>query len=207
MFVKYSEYCKRISSDCILIFLFLLQLAVYNQNLSAVHEIWKDYIKYYGPSIFSLQRFICSFTRLRDLSSAYQALQYMVVLALRGNTSIMSNAEGKLYSSRVLDIPIPNLESSLQRFDMEEFDEQFVPLKVDAYIRSIEWSTVSTTGKEVESSGVVGLGKTKCVPAMHLLKPSFGNVMRACAQNQNYRLAEQLMIQVRYCFSLPDFLG
>lgn len=207
MFVKYSEYCKRISSDCILIFLFLLQLAVYNQNLSAVHEIWKDYIKYYGPSIFSLQRFICSFTRLRDLSSAYQALQYMVVLALRGNTSIMSNAEGKLYSSRVLDIPIPNLESSLQRFDMEEFDEQFVPLKVDAYIRSIEWSTVSTTGKEVESSGVVGLGKTKCVPAMQLLKPSFGNVMRACAQNQNYRLAEQLMIQVRYCFSLPDFLG
>ncbi|KAJ9189925.1 hypothetical protein P3X46_001173 [Hevea brasiliensis] len=175
----------------------LLKLAVCKQNLSAVHEIWKDYIKYYSPSISSLKKFIWSFTRLRDISSAYQALQHMVALALQGNTSITSTAEGRLYSSR-LDIPIPsNVELGLQRFDMKEFDEQFDPVKVDPCTRSIEWSTISKIGKEVDSSGIVGLDKTKCVPAMKVLRPSFTDVIYACAQNQNYRLAEQLMIQMQ----------
>ncbi|KAF2301497.1 hypothetical protein GH714_025145 [Hevea brasiliensis] len=187
-FVDIFRYCAR-SPDPL--------LAVCKQNLSAVHEIWKDYIKYYSPSISSLKKFIWSFTRLRDISSAYQALQHMVALALQGNTSITSTAEGRLYSSR-LDIPIPsNVELGLQRFDMKEFDEQFDPVKVDPCTRSIEWSTISKIGKEVDSSGIVGLDKTKCVPAMKVLRPSFTDVIYACAQNQNYRLAEQLMIQMQ----------
>ncbi|XP_058115028.1 pentatricopeptide repeat-containing protein At1g76280 isoform X2 [Magnolia sinica] len=84
----------------------LLKLAVLQQNLSAVHEIWKDCIKYYNPSIISLRKFVWSFARLSDLRSAYNVLQRMVALALKGSASVRMSADGRYQSSR-LDIPIP----------------------------------------------------------------------------------------------------
>ncbi|KDO43134.1 hypothetical protein CISIN_1g004279mg [Citrus sinensis] len=84
----------------------LLKLAVWQKNLSAVHEIWEDYIKHYSLSIFSLRKFVWSFTRLRDLKSAYETLQHMVALAMMGKLYINRTSEGRLRSSR-LDIPIP----------------------------------------------------------------------------------------------------
>ncbi|KAJ0986773.1 hypothetical protein J5N97_005129 [Dioscorea zingiberensis] len=90
----------------------LLKLAVLQKNLSAVHEIWEDCVRYYSPSIIILRKFIWSFTRLHDLQSAYNVLQHMVSLALanKGISSLRKSATGRYQSSR-LDIPIPLIDS------------------------------------------------------------------------------------------------
>ncbi|KAI3962724.1 hypothetical protein MKW92_022630, partial [Papaver armeniacum] len=76
------------------------------EDLSAVHSIWKEFTKYYTPSIICLRHFISSFTRFGDLASACRALQHMVALVLQGSHLSMTSAEAKYRSSR-LDIPIP----------------------------------------------------------------------------------------------------
>lgn len=83
----------------------MLQFAVLQRNLSAVHDIWKDCTKYYTPSIVTLRKFIWSFTRLDDLESAYAVLQHMIVLA--AHASLRTSSAGRFQSSR-LDIPIPS---------------------------------------------------------------------------------------------------
>ncbi|KAM0941752.1 putative tetratricopeptide-like helical domain superfamily, pentacotripeptide-repeat region of PRORP [Dioscorea sansibarensis] len=87
----------------------LLKLAVLQKNLSAVHEIWQDCIRYYSPSIIILRKFIWSFTRLHDLQSAHHVLQCMVALANQGISSIKTSTTGRYQSSR-LDIPIPLMD-------------------------------------------------------------------------------------------------
>uniref|UniRef100_A0A1D1YHD1 Pentatricopeptide repeat-containing protein At1g76280 n=1 Tax=Anthurium amnicola TaxID=1678845 RepID=A0A1D1YHD1_9ARAE len=86
----------------------LLKLAVWQENLSLAHEIWRDLRKYYSPSIISLRKFIWSFTRLGDLQSAYIILQYMVSVAVCESDSLRKSGEGRFLSSR-LDIPMPAL--------------------------------------------------------------------------------------------------
>ncbi|XP_050234467.1 pentatricopeptide repeat-containing protein At1g76280 isoform X2 [Mercurialis annua] len=186
---------QRMSGKNEVTYMQLLKLAVCQRNLSAVHEIWKDFTKLYSPSILSLQNLIQSFTRLGDVNSACGTLQYMVSLTLQGGyTSIRSTDGGRLYSSR-LDIPIPsNVKSSLQGFCLKEKNEQFFPLMADVYANNIEQSTISISRNEVQC---VGLNQTKGVPTMKVLKSSFGDVIHACAQTQNYRLAEQLMLQMQ----------
>lgn len=68
----------------------LLKLAVWQKDLFTVQEMWKECISKYSPNIIclTLRRFICSLARLGDLKSAYEALQKMMVLAIRGSTSI-----------------------------------------------------------------------------------------------------------------------
>ncbi|KAK1316536.1 Pentatricopeptide repeat-containing protein [Acorus calamus] len=83
----------------------LLKVAVQQQNVSAVHEIWKDCAKHYSPNIVTLRKFIWSFSILGDLESAFIALKHMVALALRGSVSVRLSAEGRYHSN--LDIPIP----------------------------------------------------------------------------------------------------
>lgn len=118
-------------------YIMLLKLAVSQQNLSAVYEIWKDYIKHFSPSILTLQKLIWSFTRLRDLKSAYEKLQHMVVLAIRGNTFVQTSSIGQLYPSRV-NIPIhSNCELGLQKFDLKD-NEQSVPLTANASACNIQ---------------------------------------------------------------------
>ncbi|CAM8920878.1 unnamed protein product [Rhodiola kirilowii] len=46
---------------------------VLQKNLSAVHEIWKEYVKYYNPTILSLRFFIWAFSSLKDLESARES--------------------------------------------------------------------------------------------------------------------------------------
>ncbi|XP_021902495.1 pentatricopeptide repeat-containing protein At1g76280 isoform X2 [Carica papaya] len=165
----------------------LLKLAVWQQNLSAVHEIWKDYVKHYSMSIMSLRKFIWSFTRLGDLKSAYETLQHMVALAVRGRLFIRTNVEGKLCSSR-LDIPIPsNGEVTLK--------EDSVVLKIDSHV---EQCTVSSTQNgEIENARMCLLNKYKGMPMMKVLRWSFSDVIHACAQAQNGGLAEELMQQMQ----------
>ncbi|XP_042480885.1 pentatricopeptide repeat-containing protein At1g76280 isoform X2 [Macadamia integrifolia] len=98
----------------------LLKLAVYQGNLSAVHEIWKEWAKYYSPSIISLRKFIWSFAKLNDLVSAFDTLQQMVALVFKGTASIKQSAEGKFHFSR-LDIPVPlNNALEIRRCNIEE---------------------------------------------------------------------------------------
>ncbi|XP_065865971.1 pentatricopeptide repeat-containing protein At1g76280 isoform X2 [Euphorbia lathyris] len=176
-------------------YLQLLKLAVGQQNLSAVHEIWKSYIKCYSPHVLSLQKFILSLTTLRDLRSAFQLLQYMVALAIRGNTFF---ARECLSSSR-LDIPIPsNAEVGLQSFDLKEIYVQSTLLKPYTKSGYTQLSTIfNTRNKEVESVGRVGLDKIESVSVMKVLKTSFKNVIYACAQSQNSGLAKLLMMQIQ----------
>ncbi|KAJ0086055.1 hypothetical protein Patl1_09415 [Pistacia atlantica] len=173
------------------------QLAVWQLNLPAVHEIWKHYIKHYSLSIFSLRKFIWSFTRLKDLNSAYETLQHMVALAMKGRLYVNRTSEGKLSSSR-LDIPIPsNVPLSSQKVDLEKYDNVFA-LKMDTDTRNNEQSIKFNRG--ISEAGRVKLGmmnKFETMPVMKVLRWSFNDVMHACAQTQNSGLAEQLMLQMQ----------
>lgn len=175
----------------------LLKLAVWQKNLSAVHEIWEDYIKHYSLSIFSLRKFIWSFTRLRDLNSAYETLQHMVALAMMGKLYINRTSEGRLRSSR-LDIPIPlNGQLSSLKVDFGENDHA-VALRMDTSVRNNEQCVISNVGiSEAESVKIGMMNKFKALPVMKVLRWSFSDVIHACGQTQNSGLAEQLMLQMQ----------
>lgn len=174
-----------------------MQLAVLQNNLSAVQEIWNDYIKHYSLSIISLRKFIWSFTRLGDLKFAYGILQEMVALAIRGGTSIYRNVEGKLLSSK-LDIPIPlNHKVGMKKFDQKEGIVS-VP---SMYYEKLDDNDIS---REHYAALVFGITESermqnmlKCKPVMKVLRWSFSDVMHGCAKSKNYELAEQLIIQVK----------
>ncbi|KAG1327487.1 pentatricopeptide repeat-containing protein [Cocos nucifera] len=89
----------------------LLKLAVMQENLSAVHEIWKDCTRYYSPSIVTLRKFVRSFTKLGDLEYAYNVLQLMMAIVRQESASVTISATGRYRSSR-LDIPIPLTNNS-----------------------------------------------------------------------------------------------
>ncbi|KAM7250277.1 hypothetical protein ACFE04_022160 [Oxalis oulophora] len=166
----------------------ILKLAVWQQNLSVVHEIWKDYVKHYSLSMIVLRKFICSFTRLKDIQSAYQTLQYMIGLAISGKLSISMTPKGKLVSSR-LDIPMPlNCELGSQISITSEKDTS--PLHM-------EQSPLDLGNKQLDASKAGILSKHENKPAMKLLRWSFNDVMHGCAQTKNSGLAEQLMQQMQ----------
>ncbi|KAL3340730.1 hypothetical protein AABB24_029054 [Solanum stoloniferum] len=159
----------------------LLKLAVLQQNLSAVHEIWKECSKFYSLSLLSLRKFIWSFTELRDLNSAHTALQQMVRLAFRENSYISRTAEGRFCDLR-LDIPAPSsgnwsfIDVSLDTVGSSNFDME----------RQSLGSMETNTARKTLSASVV-----------KLLRWSFNDVIHACAQVQNCDLAEQLMLQMQ----------
>ncbi|KAK3006304.1 hypothetical protein RJ639_016858 [Escallonia herrerae] len=180
----------------------LLKLAVLQQNLPAVHELWKEYTRYYNVSVVSLRKFIRSFTRLGDLKSASESLQKMVTLAFRGGFVIAKTAEGKMYPSK-LDIPIPSSSDlGLKKYWKE--NKIFVPSVFQACNES------NTQASDIVDSGTFGIGKIEdrtdgrvllkkpmAVPVMKVLRWSFNDVIHACAQTRNYRLAEQLFAQMQ----------
>ncbi|XP_048331693.1 pentatricopeptide repeat-containing protein At1g76280 isoform X2 [Ziziphus jujuba] len=175
----------------------LLKLAVGQKNLSAVHQIWNDYIKHYSLSIISLRKFIWSFTRLGDLKSAYGILQQMVALAIRGSTSIYRSVEGKLLSPK-LDIPIPvNRE-----LGMEKLDPQAGAVSIPSvYCEKLESNAIY---KEECAAVVFGIREAERMlnmynskPLMKVLRWSFSDVMHGCARLKNCELAEQLILQMQ----------
>ncbi|XP_068646920.1 pentatricopeptide repeat-containing protein At1g76280 [Aristolochia californica] len=138
----YADYClglmeTQLTGKSEITYWELLKLAVWQQNLSAVHEIWKECTKYYSPSIISLRKFIWSFTRLGDLGSACEALQRMVALALQKSTSLRASPEGQFQSSG-LDIPIPTNNSFL---DYKTFEEGDTERSKDFILKCIDVST------------------------------------------------------------------
>ncbi|CAK7336289.1 unnamed protein product [Dovyalis caffra] len=154
----------------------LLKLAVSLQNRSAIYEIWKDYIKHFSPSIISLRKFIWSFTRLRDLKSAYKTLQHMVVLAMQGNTVVRTSSTGQLYSSRS-NIPLnSNSELGMPQYELKD-NEQPVPSTTNTSACNIQESVTLFMGKkEVESGGAIGLDKWEIMPVLRLLEWSFADM-------------------------------
>ena len=188
-----------------LLWLFLLfsypvffQLAVWQQNLSAVHEIWKDYIQNYSLNIIFLRKFIWSFTRLKDLKSAYETLQHMVALAINGRLFVIRTGKGRLYSSR-LDIPIPSKgELGSPKVKLGE-NEQSLALKFGTDASNIE--------KSKSVSATVGMPNNyKILPVMKVLRWSFSDLLHACAQARDYELAEELMVLVGQLFFYPELL-
>ncbi|KAI5341759.1 hypothetical protein L3X38_009634 [Prunus dulcis] len=179
----------------------LLKLAVWQQNLPAAHEIWKDYIKCYSLSIIPLRKFIWSFTRLGDLKSAYEKLQYMVALAIRGNTYVNRTSEGKLYSSR-LDIPIPSIcELDLKKLDLEDNKHSIPSIYCenldDHAVNADQCTTFGLGVGEVENVGMDMLDIHISQPVMKILRWSFSDVIHACARLRNGGLAEQLILQMQ----------
>ncbi|KAH1121476.1 hypothetical protein J1N35_004636 [Gossypium stocksii] len=164
----------------------LLKLAVWQQDLSAAREIWEDYIKHYSLNIISLRRFIWSFTRLKDLKSAYKTLQHMVALAISGKHFVRRTDEGRLYSSR-LDIPIPSKSESGSQNVQSGENEQSLAFKFD--------TDSSNLDRSKSISATVGmLNNYKNLPVMEVLRLSINDVLHACAQARAYGLAEQLMM-------------
>lgn len=164
---------------------FEFQLAVSQKNLSAVQEIWNECFRNYSLNIFSLKRFIWSFTRLGDLKSAYDALQQMVVLAIRGSTSFYST-EGNLCFSR-LDIPIPSKHES----------KIFYLTKLDNDGSNKDQASVfSVKVRETADVQVRMSNPFESKPVMKALRWSFNDVISACAYLNNNGLAEPLLAQV-----------
>ncbi|CAN0877087.1 Pentatricopeptide repeat-containing protein At1g76280 [Linum grandiflorum] len=176
-------------------YLEVLKLAVWQQNIHAVHEIWKNYITHYTPSFVALHKFIWSFARLREIQPACKILQYMVTLAFGGrdaataSTSEENNftsiGKGSSGSPR-LDIPVP-YKSDLVSLDIDCMQtKQLVPLKSD---------TSSAIGDRRGMRN--GISRYLDASKMKALKNSFDELIRACAKTQNCGLAKQLMLQMQ----------
>ncbi|KAI5341776.1 hypothetical protein L3X38_009651 [Prunus dulcis] len=106
--------------------------------------------------------------KVGDLKSAYEKLQYMAALAIRGNTYVNKTSEGKLYSSR-LDIPIP----------------------------STYQCTTFGLGVGEENVGMDMLDIHISQPVTKILRWSFSDVIHPCARLRNGGLAEELILQLR----------
>ncbi|KAK9740130.1 hypothetical protein RND81_03G013900 [Saponaria officinalis] len=199
--VMYRDQCLNLMDQHLLgknehTYTALLKLAVWEQNLSAVHGILREHCKYYSLNIISLRKFIWSFTRLKDLESAYKTLQYMVSVALKEGTFLRRTMLGKIYCPS-LDIPIPS-------DTVTNFLDSDSPL--DGHLtsnKSVDCEeTIINTSKALECSSLNSdaslLEDHKKGPIKKVLRWSFSDVIHACAQCRNAALAEKLIVQMQY---------
>ncbi|KAK6116789.1 hypothetical protein DH2020_049522 [Rehmannia glutinosa] len=175
----------------------LLKLAVLQQDLPVVRDIWKEYINCHSPSIITVRKFIRSFTRLRDLESASVALQQMIAVAFQQKDSITKTAEGRLFDSR-LDIPIP-FRDDLARNRYGENSYTSISSSSEYYKErdSNEGVNFGMEAKEVRADGLSLSKQPFAGPVMKLLRWSFGDIIHTCANSKNVLLAEQLMLQMQ----------
>ncbi|XP_065025160.1 pentatricopeptide repeat-containing protein At1g76280-like isoform X3 [Musa acuminata AAA Group] len=245
----------------------LLKLAVLQRNLSAVHEIWKEYTRYYSPSVIMLRKFIWCYAKLGDLDSGNAALKHLLVLARQGSASLSISGTGN-YQSSAVDIPIPTKEKSYEkRFSLDNLssltfegnpEKNEGPIEVSMDESSMGHHSIMKNlelKKSFESQSKLNiidalllkingntffneLGKGRCIPVAHtiydgavqidssnfqvkqedfselssgkmkqglemtscplknLLRWSFNDMIHACAQSNNYQMAEQLFLQM-----------
>ncbi|KAL8141009.1 hypothetical protein V2J09_007030 [Rumex salicifolius] len=161
-------------------------LAVWKKNLSVVHEIWKEYVKYYNMNIISLRNFIRAFASLNDLQYAYSSMQQMVALALKGEAGFFKSPTGSL-SCRQLDIPIPSDNDlpvhSISVNNVEMGNDIMYPQQCTPYDAEILKSKTSVASMLEEHK--------------RLFRCSFSDVIQACARSANSILAEQLFLQMQ----------
>ncbi|KAK9160415.1 hypothetical protein Syun_006756 [Stephania yunnanensis] len=222
----HADYCLNLMEDRLLgksevTYCELLKLAVWQQSLTAVHEIWKEFVKHYSPSIISLRKFIWAFTRLGDLVSACESLQRMVDMVLHGSAYVKKSAGGKFGSSD-LDIPIP---SKVDWGQLGELPLSDVP--ADTSSCKNQWFFVQNgsnssylelnkgcrnfsmhvdnheSNSYFQIRGLVNpvlhwqRGNAETLPTMKILRWSFSDIIHTCAQSKNSKLAEQLFLQMR----------
>lgn len=165
-------------------------------NLPAVHQMWEEYIKHYNMSIIVLRKFIWSFRKLGDSTSAFNVLQQMVSLANEGVILIDRK------STRI-DIPVlSNRKLGSTVLDMEDNQQvnSFIcPPSVyllDANSVGIDQQIKFMGYKEAKSADMTRVNRPNHLLILKILTWSFSNVIAACAKDQNYGLAEQLILQV-----------
>ncbi|KAH6778303.1 hypothetical protein C2S51_009615 [Perilla frutescens var. frutescens] len=181
----------------IITYFHLLKLAVLQQNLSAAQEIWKECVNYYSLSIITLRKFIWAFTSLRDLESAYMALQQMVAVASHHKFSTTATREERLPILR-LDVPIPFSDGSArERYIRNSYTS--VPFSSEHNKENVSNKGVrfGMEAREVANAVVSMSEQTLSRPVMKLLTGSFDDIISACARSRNFMFAEQLMLQMQ----------
>ncbi|XP_021843878.2 pentatricopeptide repeat-containing protein At1g76280 [Spinacia oleracea] len=180
----------------------LLKVAVWQKNLSAVHEIWREHCKHYKVNVLSLRKFIWSFTRLMDLESAYRTLQHMVVLVSKEDIFLRRTVQGKIYCPQ-LDIPIPSGSvADVMCFDLHK-DQHASPASSDGegmIMNSIEEVQCSPFYAEDNmdcSTGIEMLEDLKKGPIKKILRWSFNDVIHACGHCKEPELAQKLIAQMQ----------
>lgn len=163
------------------------------QDLSAAHGIWNECTSYYALSILTLRKFVQAFTRLGDIESAYTALQQMVVEAFQ-HSKIATSADGKMLDPR-LDIPIPFLH-----------ENRVGNIKNTSILSGTEFYSVKNPNMGDELGTAVSTNRANefgfshppfSVAEKKLLRWSFCDIIHACANLQNFTLAEKAMLQVQ----------
>ncbi|KAK8933725.1 Pentatricopeptide repeat-containing protein [Platanthera zijinensis] len=189
----------------------LLKHSVVQKSLLTVHEIWKDCIKHYTPSIIILRKFVWSFTRLHDLESAYQVLQCMVSQFKRVDTSLMKSSVGRYQSSR-LDIPIPPFYTlsdagcfqTITTSKSVKVEDVFGALDVKGKDECSQLSTSVTSGHKTQylldkkqTFDCLVPREAESTPAVNMLRWSFNDLIHYCSQSGNWELAELLFLQMQ----------
>ncbi|XP_021761214.1 pentatricopeptide repeat-containing protein At1g76280-like [Chenopodium quinoa] len=176
----------------------LLKLAVWQKNLSVVHEIWKDHCKHYKVNFISLRKFIWSFTRLKDVESAYRTLQHMVVLVSIEHILLRTSVEGKIYCPQ-LDIPIPSGSVVCSNLHKDQHANSASSNGEGMIMDSIEALRCSPLHAEdnMDRSTVIKMLKDpRKEPIKKILRWSFNDVIHACGR-QKPKLAQQLIVQMQ----------
>ncbi|KAF5198705.1 Pentatricopeptide repeat-containing protein, partial [Thalictrum thalictroides] len=184
-------------------------LAVLQENLYAVHEIWKEYTKYYSPDTTFLRKIIKCLTILGDLGSAYKALQHSVALVFQGSAFVQRGTEGKFHSSK-LDIPIPSTNDfQFKRCSMSTTGDGLTrenhldtfDSKTDALCGSVKSPNCKFVEANSEGSGYHvpsrDLANGISDQVINILRSSFNDVIHACAQDRKCVLDEQLFLQMQ----------
>lgn len=101
------------------------------QDVLVVHEIWREYINCQSLDVITLQKFVWSFTSLRDVASAYMALQQMVNVAFRcklnkeneSNKGVRFGIEAKEVGDENMSVPEQTLSAPVKQLLRWSFDE------------------------------------------------------------------------------------
>lgn len=171
--------------------IFYLQLAVLQNDLSAVHEIWKECTNVYPMSILILRQFVWAFKSLKDLESANVALQIMVAVSFEGNSHLVRSSKGKPHLSRLDHDPLT--------LDICENSNIPTNLRHDYYTEENLSTSGFKFGLEAKGIGAIGLSlspKPFTKDMVRCLLFSFNDVIHTCASLRNASLAEQLFYQV-----------
>ncbi|CAA0807484.1 Pentatricopeptide repeat-containing protein [Striga hermonthica] len=164
---------------------FLLKLAVLREDLAAVHEIWKEYINCHIPSIITVQKFIWSFTMLKDLQSACAALQQMIAVALQQKDSTVETPKRMLLDS-TSEIPLPFSDDSARNKCEENNDSSDLSTSECCKERDLNEAGTKSLSRQPFSK-----------PVMKLLGRSVGDIIQSCAKSKDVLLAEHLMLQMQ----------
>lgn len=84
----------------------LMKLAGCGESISTIKQVWREHNKSYSPNILFLRKLIQSLCKTRASAEAYQALQEMVNVVLKGKGTLQISKSGRFCASK-MDIPLP----------------------------------------------------------------------------------------------------